>query len=245
MICADETATLQVSGVPTGSTIIWGPAIDVDAGQGTATAQVSPAETTVFTCNVTTPAGCVWNGTVTVNVSEVSGASVNATVDQSIVLPGTTVQLNAVPSTGVTYTWLPAGQVSDPNIANPTATITQTTTFYVTVSDSICTKGDSVTVTVYELNCGIPDIYVPNAFTPNGDGNNDVLFVRGRYITSLEFKIFDRWGELVFSTTDQAKGWDATYKDKPVDAAVFVYWLKVRCADEQEHFEKGNTTVIR
>ncbi|MFZ1686326.1 MAG: gliding motility-associated C-terminal domain-containing protein [Flavobacteriales bacterium] len=245
LICADETATLQVSGTPPGSTITWGPASDVDAGQGTSTAQVSPAETTDFTCNVTTPAGCVWNGTISVNVSEVNGSSVNATVDQTIVLPGTTVQLNAVPTSGVNYSWQPAGLVSDPNIANPTATVNQTTTFIVTVSDGICTKGDSVTVTVYELHCGIPDIYVPNAFTPNGDGNNDVLFVRGRYISSLEFKIFDRWGELVFSTTDQAKGWDATYKDKPVDPAVFVYWLKVRCADGQEYFEKGNTTVIR
>ncbi|MBK6775482.1 MAG: gliding motility-associated C-terminal domain-containing protein [Flavobacteriales bacterium] len=245
LICADETASLQLTGVPIGSTIVWGPANEVDAGQGTTNAQTSPAETTTFTCSVTTPAGCLWNGTIDVIVSEVNGSGVNASVDQPIVLLGTTDQLNATPTTGVNYSWLPVGQVSDPNIANPTATITQTTTFYVTVSDGICTKGDSVTVTVYELNCGIPDIYVPNAFTPNADGNNDVLFVRGRFITSLEFKIFDRWGELVFSTTDQSKGWDATFKDKPVDPAVFVYWLKVRCADGQEHFEKGNVTVIR
>ncbi|MEO8067339.1 MAG: gliding motility-associated C-terminal domain-containing protein [Flavobacteriales bacterium] len=245
LICSDETATLQLIGAPAGSTITWSPEAELDSGQGTSVAQVSPAETTTFTCAVITPAGCTWNGTITVNVSEVNGASVNATVDQPIVLPGTSVQLNALPATGVNYSWAPPGQVSDPNIADPTAIVTQTTTFSVTVSDGICTKEDSVTVTVYELHCGLPDIYVPNAFTPNGDGNNDVLFVRGRYISSLEFKIFDRWGELMFSTTDQAKGWDATYKAKPVDAAVFVYWLKVRCADGQEYFDKGNTTVIR
>lgn len=245
LICADETATLQLIGAPAGSQIVWGPANEVDAGQGTTTAQVSPSETMLFTCNVTTPAGCTWTGTTTVNVSEVSGGAVNATVDQNIVVAGTTVQLGATPTNGVTYSWQPSGQVSNPNIGNPTSVVNQTTTFVVTVSDGICTKNDSVTVTVFEFNCGLPDIYVPNAFTPNGDGSNDVLFVRGRYITSLDFKIFDRWGELVFSTTDQGKGWDATYKDKPVDPAVFVYWLKVRCADGQEHFEKGNVTVIR
>jgi len=135
--------------------------------------------------------------------------------------------------------------VSDPTINNPTAFITQTTVFHVVISDGICTRSDSVAVTVYELNCDEPDIFVPDAFTPNGDGNNDVLFVRGRFIARMDLKIFDRWGELVFETTDQSDGWDATFKGKPVDPAVYVYWLEVTCGDGQEFFKKGNVTVIR
>ena len=61
----------------------------------------------------------------------------------------------------------------------------------------------SVTVTVYELVCDEPDIFVPNTFTPNGDGMNDLLLVRGRHITDMEFEVFDRWGEKVFETRDQ------------------------------------------
>jgi len=123
--------------------------------------------------------------------------------------------------------------------------VNATTTFVVVVSDGICTVSDSVTVKVFEFACDEPDIFVPNAFTPNGDGNNDVLYVRGRYITALEFKVFDRWGEKVFETTDQAFGWDATFNGKPVDPAVFVYWLKVECEGGQTYFKKGNVTVIR
>ena len=95
------------------------------------------------------------------------------------------------------------------------------------------------------MNCAEPDIYIPDAFTPNGDGNNDVLLVRGRFITTMQLKVFDRWGELVFETTDQDVGWDGTYKGKPVDPAVFVYWLKAVCADGQSFLKKGNITVIR
>ena len=160
-------------------------------------------------------------------------------------LAGSTVQLSARPTNGVSYVWSPATEVSDPSIQNPTAFITQTTTFHVTISDGICTRSDSVTVTVYEMNCDEPDIFVPDAFTPNGDGNNDTLFVRGRFISTMNLKIFDRWGEIVFQTSRQSEGWDATFKGKPVDPAVFVYWLKVTCADGQDFFKKGNVTVIR
>lgn len=244
LICADERAQLVLIGADPGSVITWSPAAEVLAGQGTPIATVAPSETTVFGVTVTAPSGCSWSGTVTVEVSPVNAADVNATVDQPIVVAGTQVQLNATPGAGVTYSWTPT-TVSNPAIAAPTAVVQTSTWFVVTVSDGICTKSDSVLVTVYELNCDEPDIFVPNAFTPNGDGNNDVLFVRGRFITDLEFKVFDRWGEKVFETTDQAVGWDATYNGKAVDPAVFVYHLRVRCADGQELFKKGNVTVIR
>ncbi|MBV6403619.1 MAG: gliding motility-associated C-terminal domain-containing protein [Flavobacteriales bacterium] len=244
LICADEQAQLVLSGADPGSTIVWSPAQDIVAGQGTPIATVAPQETTTFGVAVTAASGCSWNGTVTVQVSPVNAADVNATVDQPIVLAGTQVQLHATPGSGVTYSWTPT-TVSDPTIADPTAVVETSTWFVVTVSDGICTRSDSVLVTVHELHCDEPDIFVPNAFTPNGDGHNDVLFVRGRFITALEFKVFDRWGEKVFETTDLAVGWDATYQGRAVDPAVFVYHLRVRCADGQELFKKGNVTVIR
>ena len=245
LICAEDVARLQVLGADAGSSFVWSPGADIDAGQGTAAATVSPPAQQTFTVDVTSPAGCAWSGSVTVTVSPLFGSTMGASVDQPIVLSGTTVQLTAMPDTGVTYVWTPANAVSDPTIANPTAHITETTTFFVTITDGICTRRDSVTVTVHEMNCAEPDIFIPDAFTPNGDGNNDRLFVRGRFITSMELKVFDRWGELVFLTTDQNEGWDGTFRDKPVDPAVFVYWLKAVCADGQTFFKKGNVTVIR
>jgi gliding motility-associated-like protein len=102
-----------------------------------------------------------------------------------------------------------------------------------------------VTVEVRDLLCEDPDIFVPNTFTPNGDGNNDVLLVRGRSIRELEFMVFDRWGEKVFETNDQDRGWDGTFEGKPVDPAVFVYHLTVYCVDGQRFFTKGNVTIVR
>ncbi len=244
-ICADDTATISLSGIDAGSTIVWSPADQVDAGQGTTAIQVSPAEAQEFTVQVTSPTGCNWTGSADVLVSPLYGSSVGASVDQAIVTSGTTVHLTATPTTGVSYSWQPAAAVSDPAIADPTAFITQTTAFVLTITDGICTRNDTVIVTVYELNCAEPDVFIPDAFTPNNDQNNDTLFVRGRHITSLDLKVFDRWGELVFETNDQAEGWDGTFKGRPVDPAVYVYWLDVKCLEGQSFFKKGNVTVIR
>lgn len=244
-ICADDTATITLTGIDPGSTILWAPAGVLLNGQGTTQVQVAPPADTYFTASVTGPGGCTWLDSALVNVGLMSGNVVTATVDQPLVLPGTIVQLGATPTTGVTYAWQPANAVSDPAIGAPTATVEQTTTFTVTVSDGTCTSSASVTVVVHELVCGEPDIFVPDAFTPNGDGNNDFLFVRGRHITNMDLQVFDRWGEVVFATQDQTQGWDASYKGKPVDPAVYVYWLTVSCIDGQDYFHKGNVTVIR
>ncbi len=245
LICTEDSASLELFGVEQGSSITWVPEEDITEGQGTPNAVVFPDATTGYGVNVVSPAGCAWSGTITVQVSPITGPSVAATVDQNMVLPGTTVQLNAIPDEGVTYTWTPANVVSDPTAPNPTATVQQTTTFTVTVSDGICTRSASVTVSVFDLVCEEPDIFVPNSFTPNGDGTNDILFVRGQHITDVEFLVFDRWGEKVFETFDQNVGWDGSFKGQEVGPAVFVYHLTAWCADGQRYFTKGNVTVIR
>lgn len=88
------------------------------------------------------------------------------------------------------------------------------------------------------------DVFVPNAFTPNGDGNNDVLYVRGLGITEVQFAVYDRWGEKVFETNEQDKGWDGKYEGMLADPGVFVYYLNIVYCDGQKYFEKGNVTLI-
>ena len=90
----------------------------------------------------------------------------------------------------------------------------------------------------------LADIFVPNAFTPNNDGENDVLFVRGDF-EGMVFSIYDRWGEKMFETTKRDEGWDGTYNGVLVDPGVFVYHLKVQCTGVEDIFKKGNVTVIR
>lgn len=245
LICADEPAQLQLLGSTMGSTISWAPADEVIAGQGTPIATVAPVETSTFGVDVTGPAGCTWSGTIQVQVSTVNGSQVNASADPAIIAPGDVVQLQAVPVAGVSHAWQPADLVSDPASPSPTAAPLVSTWFVVTVSDGVCTKSDSVLVTVYDAVCDEPDIFVPNTFTPNGDGMNDVLLVRGRLIDQMIFKVFDRWGELVFESRDPLLGWDGTFNGRAVDPAVFVYHLEVRCADGQRYFTKGNVTLMR
>lgn len=86
---------------------------------------------------------------------------------------------------------------------------------------------------------------LPSGFSPNQDGNNDMLYVLGGQIEGLSLDIFDRWGTRVFSTTSQDKGWDGTYNGKPVAAGVYVYQLRVTFEDGDVENMKGNITLVR
>ena len=89
------------------------------------------------------------------------------------------------------------------------------------------------------------NIFIPDAFSPNGDGNNDKLFVRGNNIQELYFAVYDRWGENVFETTDKNNGWDGTYKGNQLSGAVFVYYCKGKYTDGLEFKQKGDVTLVR
>ena len=120
----------------------------------------------------------------------------------------------------------------------------ETTTYYVTVTAADgCFASDSVTVYV---NIPCNDLFVPNIFSPNNDGNNDFLCIYGGCIESLEFAIYSRWGQKVFETTDPNECWDGTYKDKPINSETFVYKMVIKLAGESEQIlESGNINLVR
>lgn len=97
--------------------------------------------------------------------------------------------------------------------------------------------------TVSSEASGVADI--PTAFTPNGDGNNDILYVKGFGISTMDLRIFNRWGELVFESTDQKKGWDGTYHTRPQEMEVYVYTLSVQFEDATSLYKEGNITLLR
>ncbi|HRP89352.1 MAG TPA: PKD domain-containing protein [Edaphocola sp.] len=86
---------------------------------------------------------------------------------------------------------------------------------------------------------------VPTGFSPNGDGNNDVLYVRGYGIETMSLKIFNRWGELIFETINQDIGWDGTYKGKPQEMEAYAYVLDVVFGDGSKVRKQGNVTLLR
>jgi gliding motility-associated-like protein len=172
--------------------------------------------------------------------------NIHAYADKDTIYNGlsTTLHVNYIP--GVTYSWSPQGSLGDPHSANPVASPTQSTMYYVTVTDPFgCLAVDSVPIVVIDVYCYEPYIYVPNAFTPNADQNNDVLFVRSSYIENLTFSVYDRWGEKVFETNDITKGWDGRYKGRECDPGVYVFHLDATCFNLRPFSKKGNITLIR
>jgi gliding motility-associated-like protein len=120
--------------------------------------------------------------------------------------------------------------------------------YSVTVTDTnncFNVGGTDITASSEPCETIVPVIYVPNVFTPNGDGNNDILFVRGRGILTLKFFVFDRWGEKVFETTDPSMGWNGTFRGESIDAAVYVYYLHAEFIDGNSVKDQGNITLIR
>ncbi len=136
----------------------------------------------------------------------------------TIAASGQPVPLHA--TGGLNYTWTPAAPLSDPAIANPVAILSATQTFTVKAfTPEGCESYDDVTVNIYKG----PDIYLPNAFTPNGDSKNDVF--RGTPVGIKQFnylRVFNRWGQLIFSTSDYNKGWDGTWQGQNQPGGVYV-----------------------
>ena len=244
-ICLGDTVAISAESLVTGQqfTYSWKPLSFIISGADSSTALVSPDNTMEYTVTATNSKGC--KAIINVTVTVVSFNDIAASASKDTIAYGASVLLQATPSTGFSYQWSPETGLDNSQISNPTATPLETTTYTVTVSDGNCSSKDSVTVYITEYICEDPYIYVPNAFTPNNDNNNDILFVRGKYIDKLYLTIYNRWGEKVFETKDQTLGWDGVYKGLEVDPGVFVYYLTVKCFDGQEYFRKGNITLIR
>lgn len=243
--CYGDTVSLSVLNPNPTFNYQWQSNAQLLSGQGTSSVELVITAGTEVSVSAATPSGCFAQDTVQVAVSALNASTINATATPAVVLAGTNVQLNASPvNAGYNYSWTPNLGLSNANIHNPTAFIEMTSTYNVTVSDGDCVQQDSVTVRVVDFICGRPTVYVPNAFTPNLDQANDWLYVRGNFITELNFKVFDRWGELVFETNDQSMGWNGYYKGKKVDPAVFVYYLRTVCEGGEIYFEEGNITVL-
>ncbi len=249
VVCANDTLTIHASSTEPGEqlTYVWQPVSQIVSGDSTANPVVRPSQTTTFTLTTVNQLGCVLKDSIVVNVTSVL-PSVHAFAIPDTIIYGDTTQLNLTLSANVVAVdWQPdTSIIGSLNIANPLADPKVTNTYFVQVRDSeSCIKLDTVIVYVRHTPCAETNIYVPNAFSPNGDGKNDVLYVRANAITNIYFTVFDRWGQKMFETTDITKGWDGTFKGKKMDDAVFGYYVKGQCLTG-DHFEKkGNVTLLR
>jgi len=221
----------------TGQTYIWDPV----AGLSNSTSpnpMTSPSVTTTYTLAVMGP-GCgpvMDEVTVTVHPLPIADAGPNDTITV-----GSSTQLTA--TGGMQYTWTPATGLSNVSIYNPIANPTITTTYYVTVTDVFgCVNMDSMTVYVIE-----PNFWLPSAFTPNDDMENDVLFAHGEGISNFEFGIYNRWGELIFNTKDIMVGWDGKRQigGQELPEGAYVYYVKGDLSNGEVIDKSGLINLIR
>lgn len=226
-------------------TIDWSADSIITGGDGTNSVQIEPSSTQYLYVDITTSLGCTFFDSVLVDVTTFGG-TISAYADDDTLQYGDTTQLHALPG-GLSYTWAPAGDLDNPNSQDPFVVPSTVgwNQYVVSVGSGNCVQTAIVRIFTYEIECGPPYIYVPNAFTPNGDGNNDILKVYGNNLEDFYFAVYDRWGELMFETTDPTQGWDGTLQGKECDPAVYVYYLDATCVDKQTFFEKGNVTLIR
>lgn len=246
-LCLGEETTIQaISTNPnvTFSDFQWAPSSIILSGNGTNTVTVAPNSSQYLYVEANANNGCDVVDSILILVSDIDENSIVASVSDDNVPIGEDVVLSVEPS-GYSYTWTPADGVSNPNAQETSATVYQSTEYTVYVTDGICTKSSSVWVNAFPYTCEEPFIFVPNAFTPNGDGNNDVLYLRSKIIQDVIFRIYDRWGELVFESTNLHTGWDGTFRGKALKPDVYDYYLEGHCIDNQEFVIKGNVTLIR
>jgi gliding motility-associated-like protein len=167
--------------------------------------------------------------------------AIHASPALTVVDAGQTVQLN-VTGGGTHFQWTPAQWLSNATIADPIASPLDNVTYTVTATnDAGCRDEDSVIIKLNAPN----DIFVPTAFTPNGDGKNDTFkpYI-GRSFTLLDFTVYDRWGEKIF-TTKKENGWDGKINGQPQNSGIYVWILKANDEHGSIINKKGIVALIR
>lgn len=249
-ICLGDTIEVNADVINSTAqlTFDWQPEDSIIQGQTTTRILTAPKDTTWFTLLTISSTGCEDFDSSLVEVAVPAFDSVTIITESDSAYRGQKIQLSTDRNEpNLVYQWEPANLMDNPNSPNPTITIQNTTIVTLTIIDlnTGCEVFAEKRLKVYEINCAEPEIFIPSAFTPNGDNNNDVFYVRGSNLYSIELEIYNRWGELVFRTDDLNSGWDGTYNGREADPGVFVYHLKAVCLDKQEYFTKGNLTLIR
>ncbi|MBK9463068.1 MAG: gliding motility-associated C-terminal domain-containing protein [Sphingobacteriales bacterium] len=223
-VCGGNTVTLDAG--LAGSTYIW--------STGETTQQITVTQTDTYTVTVTN-AGCTASDDVTITIN--APLVVDFGITDSSICPqnGESILLDA--GNAASYSWAPASETTQ------TITVTTAGTYAVTVTDALgCTASQSILVSILCESV----LLFPNAFSPNNDTNNDTFRPIYQFISDYRLKVYNRWGELVFDTTDITEGWDGTtLKSKKQEIGVYV-WYAEYTDNLGNHFkQQGNVSLLR
>ncbi len=243
-ICAGGSRKLSASGA---HSYTWSPSAGLN-NPNIAEPIASPLITTRYMVVGKDDKNC-FTDTAYVPVRVFPIPTVEAGEDKTINV-GTTIDLVPVVSADVTrVTWSPTGSIFRNDYPAITVKPRETTEYTVDVTNAGgCMARDRLRVTVL---CNDANVFIPNTFSPNNDGANDVFYPRGRGLFSIKsMKVFNRWGEIVyqkndFMPNDVNAGWNGTYKGKPLSPDVYVYIIEVMCDNSTVLPLKGNVALLK
>lgn len=232
-ICQGQSTRIIAYG---GNTYMWLPNQGLSASD-VSDIYVTPQSTTIYTAYVSNSGNCGATATVLVKVNPIptinAGEDFVSNLDEPMFLKAT--------STG-TLTWLSGEGVICATCPNSQIMAKKSGCYLAeTVNSFGCKSRDEVCVEVTtDYN-----IYIPNVFTPNGDGNNDVFLVYGTGLSKFEMTIFDRWGEKLFNSKDQLQGWDGMYKGVLSKQDAYTYMVIYTSLDGKKHEKTGHVTLLK
>lgn len=247
-ICFEDSIQLRIE-VTGGSQLQyhWQPLDQISSEATTNHPWINPAISVNYTVIVSNEFSCT--ASATIPVTKRTGTFPNgleAWSDLYNIIEGASTKLFSTFYSGnYHYQWTPSQTLSTPNQSSTLAKPTETTTYTVTVTDEFdCSLSKEITIEVSPLTCDEPLVFVPNSFTPNGDGKNDILYVRSSILKEFTLKIFNRWGEQIFESNKLESGWDGSFKGKQCEQGVYDYYLQGTCINDERIIKKGNITLI-
>ncbi len=196
-----------------------------------------------YTLDITDANGCRSEQLISINAAD--SLSLGLGGNRSIQL-GESIRLVPMPTFDVAaFSWSPDSLAEFSPLVSPT----ETTAYRLVAQDSLgCSASDQVTIIVERHR----EVYAPNVFSPNGDGNNDrfTLFAGSDVLALTNFRIFDRWGEMVYegpqgALNNEALGWDGNHQGEPMDPGVFVFYAEVEFIDGHVELIKGDFVLMR
>lgn len=239
-VCMGYDVPLYASGG--GSIYQWTPATFLNNPNIPNPIARMPDQSIQYVVTIRDTTGCTNPASDTLFVKIYPPPSVVANPQKAYAVEGEAIELIATGA--VRYYWSPVDWLTNPNIPNPVSYPQQSVTYIVEGLDSIgCSAKDTIEIKFFNVD---PDVYTPTIFTPNGDGVNDIfkpIWIGMRSIKALY--IYNRWGELVFHTTDINKGWDGTFKGKPQSVGNFVWRAEGITFQGITKVKKGNVILYR
>jgi gliding motility-associated-like protein len=254
-ICSGNNAVFTVNNPQPASSYFWYsvPSGGTSLSTGTSYTINNVTTTTVVYVETVVPGGCA------------SATRTQATANILQPLPAPVVTVTSTTQSSLVFSWAPVpgatgyevtlngGASFQPPSSGSNGTthtisglaMNTTITFQVRALGGQVCETSLLSVAVKGTTLSTKEIFVPNVFTPNGDGKNDVLLVYGNYVASMQLRIFNQWGQLVFYSDNISQGWDGRYKGQQQPIGVYAYSLKVVLNDNTVINKKGSINLVR